>query len=482
MLRVARRLFDHDCDDGGVYGGGGRRMAEMVGLKRLAPRALKQAPPARPPIQLRPLPSGSMTTTGAGLTVPLTPVPTSRRQKPPGPALMLPPPQSLPESDEEAQTDRLLEGSRAHENHLRRRKRQWRTFVWLLLLLLSWGCWKLFNVGSSTIAITQRYDPAVGVDLQVTGCDIDFIPGKSPTIRYAAQYKAAAARWQKRSTDTSIVEYAHLENRVGCSGMRPDTAKCGGGGCCRARCLITISVPPEASASATFRIDQDSDDLEAPQVIAKPGAVLHELLISPKQMPRSIGLSLDHAVVRKTLVAKLGFAEVVLRQSALPADATVETVYSIYAFGVSVAASETGASSVPLSLTGGESCAVSSSTSSTLGGFESSGGGEVVVTSPRHKPALAASDSVDGELTAPQPKIAVSDADRLTKHYASKFGDRDSTGGAAYISFDIVGSEGVPRARFVYTTNPFFLILDPALLKFLTAGVLMPKMFSEQGM
>ena len=47
------------------------------------------------------------------------------------------------------------------------------------------------------------------------------------------------------------------------------------------------------------------------------------------------------------------------------------------------------------------------------------------------------------------------------------------------MTLDVVGSSGVPLTRFIYVTNPFYLVLNPAILQFLTAGVLVPKIVQE---
>lgn len=114
------------------------------------------------------------------------------------------------------------------------------------------------------------------------------------------------ARWQKKSTDVSITEFAHLENGPGgrgCANLRPGVS-------CRRRCLVTVSVTPVAAAQATFRIDQDPGDLDSPHISLTPGTQLHRLLISPRKSPRGLSLTLDHATVATELVAKLGFGEV----------------------------------------------------------------------------------------------------------------------------------------------------------------------------
>ena len=205
-----------------------------------------------------------------------------------------------------AHTQRLLGHSVAEESLIRGRKRVWRLTCWLSIVLLTSGAWSLYTMGSKPYTVTKRYDPAVGLDLELGGCDLDFVPGDEPTIRYRAVAGGARARWDKRSTDASITTYAHLENNVGCSGLRPATG-------CRRHCLVTVTVPAAAAASARFRVDQDPDDLEAPQLTLTAGTRLAALSVSPKRMPRSLHLAIDGATIHGALQAKLGFGEVQVR-------------------------------------------------------------------------------------------------------------------------------------------------------------------------
>ena len=45
----------------------------------------------------------------------------------------------------------------------------------------------------------KEYDDTTGLDLEVSGCDVDFVPGDLPTIRYAALFKQARGEWHTPS-------------------------------------------------------------------------------------------------------------------------------------------------------------------------------------------------------------------------------------------------------------------------------------------
>ena len=79
----------------------------------------------------------------------------------------------------------------------------------LAIVLLTSGVWSLYTMGSKPYTVTKRYDPAVGLDLELGGCDLDFVPGDEPTIRYRAVaggarsrrhlvHEEPADRWQKQ--------------------------------------------------------------------------------------------------------------------------------------------------------------------------------------------------------------------------------------------------------------------------------------------
>ena len=370
-------------------------------------------------------------------------------------------------------TRRLVERQEDFESKHTIVQRTYRTGVWLSLLVFLWVLWRLFSFGSEMHTTTQFYDPTRGVQLHVGGCDVDFAPGREPTIAYTTMPSASHAKWRKRDSDAHITEFAELTNKRGCGKLRPGVG-------CRRVCLIVVSVPPAASTSATFRVEQDADDLEAPTVTVSPNTTLHTLEIAPRQAPRALMVRMKGATITSGFTAKLGFGGMRAIDSALPASSTVEAVFSIYLFGVTVAGSAResmipsgGVCAVGNDAAGSDFATASrSSLGGVFGGLVSTAG-EVVMT-----PHANYDGGANVAAAVPQPQLAFSDAQRIQQTYSSSFGDRHSTG-TAYIIFDVSGSDSVPNARFVYTTNPFFLYLSPSTLQFLTAGVLVPTVYQE---
>lgn len=71
------------------------------------------------------------------------------------------------------------------------------------------------------------------------------------------------------------------------------------------------------------------------------------------------------------------------------------------------------------------------------------------------------------------------DARRLMNAYGASYGDRTATG-QLFLSIDVEGSSGVPPSRWLFVTREAFLVLDPALLAFLTGGLLLPTIKREK--
>ena len=378
------------------------------------------------------------------------------------------------DSERAQTTRRLVEKAELLEEKQTLMRRMYRTTVWLAILLLLWALWMLF-IPDYITTVTKLYDSKVGIEVEVGGCDMDFVPGVEPTITYTSLNKVSHTLWEDAfGGNEGRIVYAELGNTRGCDSLRP-------GVLCSRVCLIAVSVPPEASTSATFEVRQQADDRSKPTVRVRPQTTINTLLISPGQVPRSLTLRIKGAVVTNGFTAKLGFGEMQVIDSVLPPASDVEAVFSMYLFGVSAMgredtpAIESGAACVVGDDAAGSDFA-SASRSSIDGVFSGllSAAGEIVLTqSADFRP-----EGSDGEPPAVHPRLAFSDGQRLMQTYGGAFGDRESTG-TAYITFDVAGSDSVPSARFIYTTNTFFLHLSPASLQFLTAGVLVPPSFHE---
>ena len=368
-------------------------------------------------------------------------------------------------------TRRLVEHDKKEGQTRSTLRRKVRVAAWFVQVLVFWGCWKLFNFTSQMSAITQRYDPKVGIDLEVRGCDVDFTAGDEPTVTYTARMMAAHASWHKSTSDSTITQYATVSNNIGCGGLRP-------GDGCRRVCLVTVSVTPEAARLSTFRIDQEADDTDSPTISLMPQTSIATLLVSPAVDPPSMDLVISHASITSQLTAKLGFGGMTARRSSLPKGSAVEAVGSIYLYGVNTPTGSTSDTcTVGSDAAGSDWQEASRSTVPAWPGIQSFAGEVVDVSNPNMDPTKGVKSH---DLPVPYPVLGVRDATRITEAYASDFGDRGSSGGSVYITFDLAGSDGLPAARFVYTTNPFFLYLDPAALLFLTAGVLVPPTFHEE--
>lgn len=71
-------------------------------------------------------------------------------------------------------------------------------------------------------------------------------------------------------------------------------------------------------------------------------------------------------------------------------------------------------------------------------------------------------------------RLSKRDADRLVEALQEDFG-KSSASGDVFATIDVAAAPGVPASRWVYTTRPFFLNVDPAYLTFLSAGLLAPR-------
>ena len=73
----------------------------------------------------------------------------------------------------------------------------------------------------------------------------------------------------------------------------------------------------------------------------------------------------------------------------------------------------------------------------------------------------------------PGLKISSPAADALLGEVRDVYGPRDA-GEDVFVTIDVAGTPGVAPSRWVYTTRPIFLYLQPALIEFLSGGLLNP--------
>ena len=71
------------------------------------------------------------------------------------------------------------------------------------------------------------------------------------------------------------------------------------------------------------------------------------------------------------------------------------------------------------------------------------------------------------------------DAKRLMETYGTDYGDRSATD-HIFLIIDVLATPGVPQSRWVFATREVYLALDPALISFLTLGLLTPLVKRER--
>ena len=141
-------------------------------------------------------------------------------------------------------------------------------FVVLLLALAVWSTATMFN---ETWSADKSYDVSGELTLTVSGCDVHFASGDSPSIRYAAKGRLYQADFSYEAADSSVVRSAALSNSLNsCSDVPHED--------CGLLCLVTIVVP--ASSTATFHVYQDTADLlTRPKLVVGAGVALARLSV-----------------------------------------------------------------------------------------------------------------------------------------------------------------------------------------------------------
>ena len=103
---------------------------------------------------------------------------------------------------------------------------------------------------------TKLFTYSTGLKVVTSGCDIHFTPGSAPEVKYEAPTSALDVTPYK-SGDNKLYALT-ARNKDGCDGWPR--------GACAGKCLVTVSVPPEASGT-TFVIGQEGTDKTSPKVI-----------------------------------------------------------------------------------------------------------------------------------------------------------------------------------------------------------------------
>ena len=105
---------------------------------------------------------------------------------------------------DESKAERLAAGRARHEV----RNRISRLVAFVLCGALLFGVWSASTAQNETWSTSKLYLPSAGLELMVSGCDVAFVAGASPTLTYAARASVYSAEFSYDATDSSIVRSA----------------------------------------------------------------------------------------------------------------------------------------------------------------------------------------------------------------------------------------------------------------------------------
>ena len=191
-----------------------------------------------------------------------------------------------------------LAAKRAAEAAVRCRRRCVRTVALLLYLGAAYGAWCLAALPFTHIEDVRPYDPALGLTLQASSCDVELRGGGEATVAYRALWRAYERRWGMVRDDGTVGD-AYFGNNAGACADAATRS-------CRATCLVTVTVP-DAAADATFQIDQPSDDgATAPVVTVAGGTTVGTLSVGAwwKKAP-TLSIRIEAEASVGTLSARL---------------------------------------------------------------------------------------------------------------------------------------------------------------------------------
>ena len=191
-----------------------------------------------------------------------------------------------------------LAAKRAAEAAVRGRRRCVRTLALLLYLGAAYGAWCLAALPFTHIEDVRPYDPALGLTLQASSCDVELRGGAEATVAYRALWRAYERRWGMVRDDGTVGD-AYFGNNAGACADAATRS-------CRATCLVTVTVP-DAAADATFQIDQPSDDgATAPVVTVAGGTTVGTLSVGAwwKKAP-TLSIRIEAEASVGTLSARL---------------------------------------------------------------------------------------------------------------------------------------------------------------------------------
>ena len=189
----------------------------------------------------------------------------------------------------------------ALRKQLAKRRRIWRSFVFVFLLLLLYGFWTLAILPNYWMSVTKRYDSTGTLEVTVKACDVDFVQSTEPTITHGSLFMGYESRWTNDASDGSLLRSAVLSNSAGC-GLMPRMQ-------CRRVCLVTIGVV--AGAGTSFQVNQLDGDTSWPLVTVTPGTTVDTLNIGAWWLPQAtLSLFVDTATISGALGGRLRRGEV----------------------------------------------------------------------------------------------------------------------------------------------------------------------------
>lgn len=183
----------------------------------------------------------------------------------------------------------------------------------------------------------KYYDPAVGLTLRITACDVNFVAGTEPSISLVAIREAgvdsklvftwAGAAYASSITSITAENQAHTCERA----LYEEEASCG------AVCLIRVTVPPSAKDSASFTILQDEQDASQPHITIEGINAKSIAIGSDAELTMNLHVILRRCILSGAITARMRYGYVSAWDSRLgSADMRSPFSASFYLFNLDV--------------------------------------------------------------------------------------------------------------------------------------------------
>ena len=165
-----------------------------------------------------------------------------------------------------------------------------------------------------TITTSASYDPAIGLTLDLSGCDARLVPGTEASMHFEARRDITTVEWVRGSGGAITGVRAH--NSVHSCADAPL-------GVCASWCRLTVNVPPAASDAADFIVTQPAGDASHPSVTVGRVAI-KSLATSPAGSPLpSLSFYLLSSTVASGVSLNLHEGSVLARNASLAGDVRV---------------------------------------------------------------------------------------------------------------------------------------------------------------